>query len=188
MPTDPESLYAKAYSTHYQARDLCNAIAMYREILRVYPRTDWANYAQGEISKIESDPSYLADPETQRSLQALDEAKQQRLEDLGRLHASESLTIKAMLAGYLGQEIGINAFDPSKVQAATLAEVQGDYFAVESDGIRVTIPYTQIIKVLNAPTGDVKLSFFGGAFPLVISVFDLVIYKGAIGVGMSTSF
>ena len=34
MSTNPESLYAKAYSTHHEARDLRTAIALYREILR----------------------------------------------------------------------------------------------------------------------------------------------------------
>jgi hypothetical protein len=76
--------------------------------------------------------------------------------------------------------------DPAKTEAAVLKGVHEDFFIVSHGSMEVNIPYKQIIKVFTSPSEQISTGFFGfgGNFPLVIRVFDFVIYKGAVGVSI----
>ena len=102
-----------------------------------------------------------------------------------QLRENRDLSLKHLLADYVGQLVGINALDPGKMQCAVFIDVQADHFTVELEGLRVAVPYHQIVKILTAPAGVVKLGFFQGQYSMVIRTFDFVVYKGAIGVGIS---
>ena len=90
-----------------------------------------------------------------------------------------------MLSEYVSSFIGINVLDPGNTEAAKLVEVQAEYFTLQLRELEIGIPYDQIIKVVRSLHGNVSMGMFKGEFPLVIRVFDFVIYKGAIGFGMS---
>lgn len=96
-----------------------------------------------------------------------------------------SFSVKSLLTCLIGEQIGINVNDPDKVTAALLTDVHEDHFVVEIDGTLYHIPLSQIIRIARSSSG-VKVSgvFSGQIFPVIVKVFDLVIYKGGIGVGI----
>ena len=112
----------------------------------------------------------------------LEEEKQEYLS----LKENSNLRVSDVIKPFCGQIIGINALDVSNIEMAKLLEVQYDHFVVEVGDILVHIPYSQIIKITNSRTGNLSVGSFGlgGNFALVIRVFDFVIYKGAVGVGL----
>ncbi len=112
----------------------------------------------------------------------LEEEKQEYLS----LKENSNLRVSDVIKPFCGQIIGINALDVSNIEMAKLLEVQYDHFVVEVNDILVHIPYSQIIKITNSRTGNLSVGSFGlgGKFALLIKVFDFVIYKGAVGVGL----
>lgn len=102
------------------------------------------------------------------------------------LKVNSNLKISDVIKPFCGQIIGINALDVSKIEPAKLVEIQYDYFVVEVNDVLVHLPYSQIIKVTNSRTGNLSVGPFGlgGKFALIIKVFDFVVYKGAVGIGL----
>ena len=102
------------------------------------------------------------------------------------LKVNSNLKISDVIKPFCGQIIGINAIDVSKIEPAKLVEIQFDHFVVEVGDVLVHLPYSQIIKVTNSKGGNLSIGTFGigGNFALIIKVFDFVIYKGGVGIGL----
>ncbi len=108
------------------------------------------------------------------------------MQALETLRSQSKLDLKNLLAAYVGAEIGANLRNPASVESARLASVQEDHFVLECDGMLFHVPYSQIIKAVSAPDRvAVKASVLGNRYPLVLDLFHLVVYKGAIGFGLS---
>jgi len=99
--------------------------------------------------------------------------------------ASQTFSMQKLLSLHVGEIIGINVIDPSMTSSALLLDTQSDHFCVGIKSMHHYIPYSQIIRIVAAPNGSVKSSAGSDDFPLVVTIFDLVIYKGAIGLGFS---
>jgi hypothetical protein len=103
-----------------------------------------------------------------------------------QLRQAGKLDLRSVLASHTGSAIGMNLKDPVKVSEVTLVDVQADHFAVESEGVLVRTPYAQVLRATEAVQGSkVKPSAFGRSYDLVLEVFHMVVYKGAVGVGVS---
>jgi len=48
-------LYATAHAAHYRAKDLPEALQLYRDVIRAYPDTLESGYARSQIQNIVSD-------------------------------------------------------------------------------------------------------------------------------------
>jgi hypothetical protein len=152
-----------------------------------------------------TDPNLIFNPtllfsESETLKEKIEEEKQniearekQKLEDqklkqekFQHLRSSGTMSMRDVLEHYCGQRIGINATDPSRIDPATLVGVQGGCFVVQTSGLTVHIPYSQIIKIATSDSADISVGFFGfgGNYSLIIRVFDFGIYKGAIGVSI----
>lgn len=94
--------------------------------------------------------------------------------------------IKDLLSPYVGERIGINTTKAWELDAAELVGIQRDFFSVRCDGLTHHIPYGQVLRVVEAVKGPVTTGMFGNnRYAVVVTVFDLVIQKGSVGVGMS---
>jgi hypothetical protein len=94
---------------------------------------------------------------------------------------------QTLMLPYVGQKIGINIEDPSKLQLCPLIAVSDEFFTVSNKGMKVHFPYRQVLRVMEGDAGS-KLTtgkYFGVEARLFIEIFHLVVYKGAIGFGMS---
>ena len=120
----------------------------------------------------------------QADLQRETEA-QAKIQSMVESRVNGSLTIQSALLPFVGGEIGINLLSADKFEHATLIGVQFDHFTAQTKDLEISVPYNQILKIIRAPSGRVDLGVFKGSFPLVIHIFDLVVYKGAVGVGFS---
>ena len=184
----PEDLYAQAYSLHHKQHDLRGAMTGYEALLRDHNDTNWASWAREQIAVLEADPAYQERPEvTLAKRLALEDRLRDRqaFEEQLRLR---TYTLAQLLASHVGQEVGINALDPEKIVAAKLADVQADYFSVLVTGLNVSIPFSQVIRVVKADQGAVKVgAILGAQYGLLIRVYDFVVYKGSIGVSMPLS-
>lgn len=90
-----------------------------------------------------------------------------------------------LLGPYLGQRIGINTTKAWELEEAELVGIQRDFFSVRCDGLYHHIPYGQVLRVVEAATGTVATGMFGNTrYAVVVTVFDLVIPKGSVSVGM----
>lgn len=185
MLKSAESLYTAAYAMHYKDRDFHQALALYYQLVDQYPSSKEADYARTQIANIEEDPKFAPSPEAYQAAQAALALQQEKQSEIERLRANQSFTLKQMLTEHIGKVIGINALDPGTTEAAELVAVQADHFTVQIAGLAISIPYSQIIKIVAAPSGTVAIGTFKGDFPVLLKVFDFAIYKGAIGVGMS---
>ena len=114
-----------------------------------------------------------------------EENNREKLEKISAVRKSGKLTLSTLMSHFLGETVGINILDPGKVDSATLIEVQDDHFTIEAKALHFHVPFNQVIRVVTSPKGAVNTGLFSVDYPLVIKVFDFVIYKGAIGVGFS---
>lgn len=96
-----------------------------------------------------------------------------------------TLAFKTVLAPYVDCEIGMNIRDPVKVVGVKLVSVQSDHFAVSHDGLVVRLPYSQILRVSEPTEGNAVAVGWGSSYLLLIEVFHMVVYKGAVGIGIS---
>lgn len=119
--------------------------------------------------------------------QAIELAKieESNIERYNSLQKSGSLSLRELISKYKGQNIAIDALKASELESAVLSDVQSDYITVDIRNLQVHIPYSQIIRVISSKNNEISIGFFKGNYPLVIRVFDFVIYKGAIGFGIS---
>lgn len=99
--------------------------------------------------------------------------------------AGSTFSLQKLLSLHVGEIIGINVLDPSKPSSAVLLDTQSDHFCVGIKSMQHYIPYSQIIRVVAAQDGSVKNPAGAEDFSLVVTIFDLVIYKGAVGLGFS---
>lgn len=117
---------------------------------------------------------------------AVDDRVKEAKEAATRLSDAGNLDLRGLLALHAGLTVGMNANDPTKVIAVTLVSVQADHFTVEVEGRLVRTPYSQILRVTEgADGGTVKASVFGESFDLIVEIFHMVVYKGAVGMGIS---
>lgn len=128
------------------------------------------------VEPMELDPKPLLDALIERSskrVQIMQDAK------------TDDFQLPDLLTAFIGQKIGINLTDPAKMNGARLVRSCKDHFVVEYEGKEVYIPNSQIIRVIRSTNGLVSSGVFSSDYPLIIKVFDFVIYKGAVGVGAS---
>lgn len=184
MEISADMLFKQAYALHYKSNNPIEALLIYEQIITEYPNSPEAGYANTQTKILSKEIPQLEEKmEIERSLL---EKRNSIVDTRKKLKASGKWSIKNVLEEYRGKSIGINAINPTKVEAAILEEVQDDFFIVSAEGILVNIPYTQIIKIFTSPSEQISVGVFGlsGNFPLIVRVFDFVIYKGAIGISI----
>ena len=94
--------------------------------------------------------------------------------------------IADLLSPYMSQRIGINTTKAWELEEAEIIGIQRDFFSVRCNGLNHHIPYSQVLRVVEAASGKVETGILGNTrYSVVITVFDLVIPKGSVGVGMS---
>jgi hypothetical protein len=133
------------------------------------------DYAQRKL-----DRHVLEQADMQRESEA-----QAKIQSMVESRVNGSLTIQGALLPFVGGGVGINLLSADKFDHATLTGVQFDHFTAQNKDLEISVPYNQILKIIRAPSGRVDLGAFKGSYPLVIHIFDLVVYKGAVGVGFS---
>lgn len=136
---------------------------------------------------LEKQGASLAERQAAAAAQQQKEHEQARVIKLAaELRKTGQLDLRSVLAPYAGSAIGMNVKDPVKVSEVTLVEVQADHFTVEHEGLLVRTPFAQVLRATEAVQGSkVKPSAFGRSYDLVVEVFHMVVYKGAVGVGFS---
>ena len=88
--------------------------------------------------------------------------------------------MKAILDKYLDTEIGINATQLNRIDAMKLVEVMDNHFSVQdpkTDDL-LTIPFSNIVKVLRNPSGIKVGGMFEQKkeFPIIVKVGHVVQY------------
>lgn len=110
--------------------------------------------------------------------------KERALSDIEFFKKSEAgqLSYKAVLDRYLLADIGMNLAAPDKLVKVNLLDAQIDHFSVCHENLISRIPYGQIIRVTEPKLGAViSTGLFAREFQLIVEVFHLVVYKGAVG-------
>lgn len=111
---------------------------------------------------------------------------QKKIETMQGLRSSGHLSIRDTLAPFVECNFGINILNAEKFDGAILTGVQIDHFTAQINDLEISVPYSQIIKIIRSPNGRVNIGAFQGSYHLVVQIFDLVVYKGAVGFGVST--
>ena len=90
-----------------------------------------------------------------------------------------------LLEKYIDQEIGINVEKPTRYQKAKLVEVTEDYLTVllENKGLYFTFPLRWVLNIITAKEGSISVGILGKNYSVVIEVYHLIVYSGALGVG-----
>ncbi len=105
-----------------------------------------------------------------------DETELQKEQELAKkLECLATPTLQAALELHKGESISINLLEPTKFEYLTLRHAGIDHFIVSLNEMLHRIPYTQVLNTAE--------NFRSGA--LVVTINHLVIYKGAVGFGMS---
>jgi hypothetical protein len=92
-------------------------------------------------------------------------------------------TFASLLSGYLKLTIGINYRDPTKIEAARLVSASQEFFTVSVDGVLYHFPYRAILSCARTQSGSVAVhgAWRSRQYPVVVTVFHLVVYTGSIG-------
>lgn len=93
-----------------------------------------------------------------------------------------------LLGKYVNQTIGVNCKEPKKYHPAKLVAVSDEFFSifVADKSITVHYPYHQIVHVIEAKGGVSTPGFWSSKeYPVVVEVMQLIVYSGAVGVGVS---
>lgn len=106
----------------------------------------------------------------------------ERFAHLEEMRMSEEFSIRDLLSAYEGENILINLDDPGKVSPGLLRDVRKDHFCIETSERSHFVPLSQVIRV--TVQGEAAHAV-GRGKTLTVLVFDLVIYKGAFGMGFS---
>lgn len=136
-----------------------------------------ATESQRKISnqaKLEAEIVKAEEQEKKQMQENIYAAKQQNSE----------LTLKDILKEHIGKTIGINLANPSETIGAILVDTQADFFTVNYQQLNFNIPYTQIIRLIDSHQDKVITDGFGSRFAIVVKIFDFVVYKGAVGIGV----
>lgn len=95
-------------------------------------------------------------------------------------------SIADLLRASVGEKIGINAANPSEIEPAVLLDAQNDFFTVQIGDLLYHLPYSSVIRIVTASGSSVSVgAILKNQYRLVVKVFDLVIYKGSVGFGLS---
>ena len=113
----------------------------------------------------------------------------QRLAALARATSLGQATIADLIRGCIGERIGINVVDPAEAETAMVISVQQEFFTVEIKDFLYHVPFSSVLRIVAAANGSaLKGALNHYPHRLVVKVFDLVIYKGSVGVGFGVSF
>jgi hypothetical protein len=98
-------------------------------------------------------------------------------------YAASSSGLGTLLSRYLSRYVGVNHRDPKKFERVLLTLVTDEFFSVLIPDTKTTIsfPLRYILRVTEAETA-VSGGIFQEKFPVIIQVFHLVIYSGAVGI------
>jgi hypothetical protein len=89
---------------------------------------------------------------------------------------------------YLNSQVGINFRTPDKFETAALIGVEQDHFTICDQQVEVCyhFPYRMVLSVAEPRAGaKISTGFFSKKHRLLIQVYHMVIYKGAVGIGFS---
>lgn len=96
-------------------------------------------------------------------------------------------SIANVFSRYMNSMIGVNYRNPEKYEAVILVAVSEDHFTIQeiNDGLLYHFPFRAVLAVVEPQPGDSVSTgaIFSKHYRLVVQVFHMVIYKGAIGVG-----
>lgn len=95
-------------------------------------------------------------------------------------------SLSQLLKQYVGEMVGVNHSDPAKVEPATLVAVNADFFSVQiPDGLLCHFPLRMVLSVTTGSSGGSVQTggfFSKREYQVVIQVYHMVIYTGAVGV------
>ena len=93
-----------------------------------------------------------------------------------------------MLKKHIRREIGINydQNEPDKYNKALLKSIGADHFVVEGkNDLSYYIPFRYILNIVEPTHGDtIAVGILLRKFSILVQIYHMVIYKGAIGVSM----
>ena len=101
----------------------------------------------------------------------------------------ERLLMKKILEKYIGKSIGINCKNPDKFQLVTLTNIDDTHFTVKLGRDLFHFPLQYILSIAE-PEDGVKLDgplFDRNKAAIAVTVYHLIIYKGAFGISFGTS-
>ena len=126
------------------------------------------------------------DQQTMNAALKVQEETAQRHLALEQATAGSKATIADVLRACIGDRIGINAVNPSEIETALVVGVQQDFFTVQINNLLYHLPFTAVLRVVATADGPAtKGIMYYHSHKLVVKVFDLVIYKGSMGFGVS---
>lgn len=105
------------------------------------------------------------------------EQERERIAKVERLISELKNPIAILLAKHIDESVQLNLTKADSLDTTTLVGVTEVFFTLQMGrGLLVHVPHSQILHILE-PAGK----------PLYLQIVQLVIYKGAVGVGVSTS-
>ncbi|OYP36733.1 hypothetical protein [Rhodopirellula sp. MGV] len=88
--------------------------------------------------------------------------------------------LKELIGRQINQEVGINIHGAHRIDTAEILSAADEYFSVkmEQDNNVYHVPYTNIVKVIENPSGVVVSGFFKShhSHPMVIKIGHVVEY------------
>jgi hypothetical protein len=122
---------------------------------------------------------------THKAAEQLQLVAQQKAEALLAACSTGNAKITDLLRALIGQKVGINLTNPAEYTGAILVDVQGDFFSVKIDDLTHHVPLASVLRVISAGAADVSVgAILTGQFRVLIKVFDMIIYKGSVGIGI----
>jgi hypothetical protein len=91
-----------------------------------------------------------------------------------------------LLARYLNRYVGVNYRDTKKFERALLTRVSDDFFTVfaAENKTSISFPLRHVLSVVEADKGVTTGMIFRDQFCVVIEVFHVVVYSGAVGISI----
>jgi hypothetical protein len=98
-------------------------------------------------------------------------------------YPSATRPLAVLLSRYIGTDVGINYSEPKEFSSANLLNVTDDFISiyVSEKNVTITYPLQQIVNIVEADGGVSTGVFFKKRYTVIIEVFHLVVYKGAVG-------
>jgi len=209
---DIKEAWQKAYDLHYKSRnpdDKKQALSLYHRISREYPYSEQGQYSQTQIENLQKSNPELFNAESTIKDYLIHndvEGVTPITVDSDALLTSNSAQIPPplplpplptyptvtrplafLLTRYIDREIGINHKEPKEFSSAVLSQVTDDFISVYLPEKQITISYPlqYVLNVVEAERGISTGFFFGKQYVVLIEVFHLIVYNGAVGVGVS---
>ena len=91
-----------------------------------------------------------------------------------------------LLSRYLSRYVGVNHRDTKKFERALLTRVSDDFFTVfaAENKTSISFPLRHVLSVVEAEKGVSTGVIFRDQFCVVIEVFHVVVYSGAVGISI----